>query len=183
MRRVRCPSTLLDTQSAAKLDKMAEEAAKTAEAEGKSKKAKGATESKGDGKSAGAAGEDDDIDPDDLLGDGDADVAGMLEGAADEASVTHKLAFNKKTTLLVREEAMGEQVFGSSARYREPIPSLRNARSMSVLRSCSEDTSGASIWAASIVLARWIVDLKDKFAKKTVCELGSGCGLAGLTGD
>jgi hypothetical protein len=97
---------------------MAEEAAKTAEAESKSakKSAAGSAEAKGDSKSGET--EEDDMDNVDLSGEGDATVAGMLDAVedADDVSMTHRLAFTKKVNVLVREEAMGERVFGKSAR-------------------------------------------------------------------
>ena len=43
------------------------------------------------------------------------------------------------------------------------------------------DVTGINIWSASIVLSRWIVDNKDWFLNKKVCELGAGAGLPGLT--
>ena len=42
------------------------------------------------------------------------------------------------------------------------------------------DVTGINIWSASIVLSRWIVDNKDWFLNKKVCELGAGAGLPGL---
>mmetsp|Transcript_14125 Transcript_14125/g.23088 ORF Transcript_14125/g.23088 Transcript_14125/m.23088 type:complete len:406 (-) Transcript_14125:1387-2604(-) len=46
----------------------------------------------------------------------------------------------------------------------------------------SEDlkTTGAFLWAASLILSHWIISLKDTFAGKTVVELGAGCGLPGI---
>mmetsp|Transcript_309 Transcript_309/g.392 ORF Transcript_309/g.392 Transcript_309/m.392 type:complete len:410 (+) Transcript_309:174-1403(+) len=43
------------------------------------------------------------------------------------------------------------------------------------------ETTGAVIWAASLILSQWIIQLKDDFIGKTVVELGAGCGLPGLT--
>jgi len=40
--------------------------------------------------------------------------------------------------------------------------------------------TGAFLWAASLILSKWIVDLKDHFDQKNVVELGCGCGLPGL---
>jgi predicted nicotinamide N-methyase len=36
------------------------------------------------------------------------------------------------------------------------------------------------IWPASILLARWVTQLRDKFAGKVVAEVGAGCGLPSL---
>lgn len=41
-------------------------------------------------------------------------------------------------------------------------------------------TTGAFLWAASLALGKWIIDEKDFFAGKVVCELGAGCGLPGV---
>eukprot|EP00511_Aplanochytrium_stocchinoi_P009197 CAMPEP_0204862958 /NCGR_PEP_ID=MMETSP1348-20121228/2955_1 /ASSEMBLY_ACC=CAM_ASM_000700 /TAXON_ID=215587 /ORGANISM="Aplanochytrium stocchinoi, Strain GSBS06" /LENGTH=424 /DNA_ID=CAMNT_0052013149 /DNA_START=6 /DNA_END=1280 /DNA_ORIENTATION=+ len=43
------------------------------------------------------------------------------------------------------------------------------------------ETTGAVIWAASLILSRWVIELKHIFADKLVVELGAGCGLPGLT--
>mmetsp|Transcript_14918 Transcript_14918/g.33142 ORF Transcript_14918/g.33142 Transcript_14918/m.33142 type:complete len:462 (-) Transcript_14918:73-1458(-) len=45
--------------------------------------------------------------------------------------------------------------------------------------SC-EDTTGLSIWAASIICARWLASLSPRFRDKSVLELGAGVGLPGL---
>lgn len=44
----------------------------------------------------------------------------------------------------------------------------------------SEDTTGITVWSASLILSRWIIDMRSEFKDKTVCELGAGCGLSGL---
>ena len=41
-----------------------------------------------------------------------------------------------------------------------------------------QDTTGLSIWAASLVMARWMKTLS--WDRKTVVELGAGCGVPGL---
>jgi len=41
-------------------------------------------------------------------------------------------------------------------------------------------TTGGFLWAASLILSRWILDLKPLFANKLVVELGAGCGLPSL---
>lgn len=46
--------------------------------------------------------------------------------------------------------------------------------------TAEEDITGVSIWSASLLLSRWIVDHASDFAGKQVCELGSGCGVSGL---
>lgn len=46
--------------------------------------------------------------------------------------------------------------------------------------TAEEDITGVSIWSASLILSRWIIDHADEFAGKQVCELGSGCGVSGI---
>lgn len=43
-----------------------------------------------------------------------------------------------------------------------------------------EDITGVSIWSAALILSRWVIDHRDVFDGKQVCELGSGCGVSGL---
>lgn len=43
-----------------------------------------------------------------------------------------------------------------------------------------QDTTGLSIWSASLVMARWMQAKRDLWEDKTVLELGSGCGVPGL---
>uniref|UniRef100_M4BPT1 MYND-type domain-containing protein n=1 Tax=Hyaloperonospora arabidopsidis (strain Emoy2) TaxID=559515 RepID=M4BPT1_HYAAE len=46
--------------------------------------------------------------------------------------------------------------------------------------SAEEDITGVSIWSAALILSRWIIDHRNVFDGKQVCELGSGCGVSGL---
>jgi predicted RNA methylase len=51
------------------------------------------------------------------------------------------------------------------------------------LGAASADQTGGVIWGASLVLGRWIAsstELRQQIEGQTVCELGAGCGLAGL---
>lgn len=43
-----------------------------------------------------------------------------------------------------------------------------------------EDRTGLQLWAASLVLSRWIVQLTPQIAGRGVIELGAGCGVCGL---
>ena len=46
-----------------------------------------------------------------------------------------------------------------------------------------EDTTGLGIWCASLVMSRWLASssMVQRMKNKTVCELGAGCGIPGLT--
>jgi predicted nicotinamide N-methyase len=46
--------------------------------------------------------------------------------------------------------------------------------------TAEEDITGVSIWSASLLLSRWVIDHANEFAGKQVCELGAGCGVSGL---
>lgn len=46
--------------------------------------------------------------------------------------------------------------------------------------TAEEDITGVSIWSAALILSRWVIDHRDIFEGKQVCELGSGCGVSGL---
>ena len=51
------------------------------------------------------------------------------------------------------------------------------------LGAASADQTAGIIWGASLVLGRWIAsstELRQQLEGQTVCELGAGCGLAGL---
>lgn len=43
-----------------------------------------------------------------------------------------------------------------------------------------QDTTGLSIWSASLVMARWMQTKTEIWKDATVLELGSGCGVPGL---
>lgn len=46
--------------------------------------------------------------------------------------------------------------------------------------TADEDITGVSIWSASLILSRWVIDHADEFNAKQVCELGAGCGVSGI---
>lgn len=46
--------------------------------------------------------------------------------------------------------------------------------------TADEDITGVSIWSASLILSRWVIDHAAEFDGKQVCELGSGCGVSGI---
>lgn len=81
------------------------------------------------------------------------------------ASVVHELQFggNTRSTIKIRELAMAttdtESILGQDV---------------------DQDTTGLGIWAAALVTAAWMVAVRQRFACKTVIELGSGCGVPGI---
>jgi predicted nicotinamide N-methyase len=75
-------------------------------------------------------------------------------------SIVHKM-FNKEKPLLIRELAISnaDNPFADTERP-------------------DQDTTGFSIWSASLVLARWMNT--KTWANTSVLELGAGCGVPGL---
>ena len=47
-------------------------------------------------------------------------------------------------------------------------------------KTSDDDRTGLQLWAASLVLARWLVELRSRLAGRGVIELGAGCGLCGI---
>ena len=47
-------------------------------------------------------------------------------------------------------------------------------------QEAADDTTGLGLWSASVVLARWLVDIRDRLKDQTLLELGAGCGLPGV---
>lgn len=43
------------------------------------------------------------------------------------------------------------------------------------------DTTGYGIWAASLVMARWMAAMSERFDGKRLLELGAGCGVPGMS--
>ena len=76
--------------------------------------------------------------------------------------VTHDVDITDDVSLLVRE--------GSPMRSR-----------VSSFIDGDEDHTGNYVWPSSYVLAKWLSSNAAETQGKTVLELGSGCGLAGLT--
>ena len=42
------------------------------------------------------------------------------------------------------------------------------------------DRTGLQLWAAAVVMGRWLTDLSPVLARRSVLELGAGCGLCGI---
>jgi hypothetical protein len=46
--------------------------------------------------------------------------------------------------------------------------------------AAADDMTGLQLWAASIVLAHWLVEMRAQLEGRALIELGAGCGLCGL---
>ncbi|EKX37419.1 hypothetical protein GUITHDRAFT_144979 [Guillardia theta CCMP2712] len=44
----------------------------------------------------------------------------------------------------------------------------------------ARDSTGVYLWAASVITARWICEMKEELRGKSFCEIGAGCGLPSL---
>jgi len=93
------------------------------------------------------------------------DDAEAADGAAEEAEVTHAFEFVRDTPAVhLRELAhLGsdevDRVLGASP---------------------DDDKTGLQLWAASLVLSHWLLDLRSQLQGRDVLELGAGCGLCGI---
>ena len=58
-----------------------------------------------------------------------------------------------------------------------PIPATQDPFGSSP----EKDTTGYGIWAASLVMARWMAASSERFRGKALLELGAGCGVPGLS--
>jgi predicted nicotinamide N-methyase len=56
----------------------------------------------------------------------------------------------------------------------------RLTRGRRARQDACDDSTGASIWESSLVLARWLAARLDMVAGRALLELGSGCGTGGL---
>lgn len=97
-------------------------------------------------------------------GDGEATDDGEA-AASMTADVTHKFAFAPdSSTVQLRELAR----VGSDDVDR-------------VLGETPEtDQTGLQLWAASLVLCHWLLDLRSQLKGRAIIELGAGCGLCGI---
>jgi ankyrin repeat protein/predicted nicotinamide N-methyase len=81
---------------------------------------------------------------------------------------------NNNTT---QQPQLQQQQEKRSLRVRElPIPSTQDCFG----DRPELDTTGYGIWAASLIMARWMTDSAPRFQHKTILELGAGCGVPGL---
>lgn len=70
---------------------------------------------------------------------------------------------------------------GIAIRERNPRPADGGGGPPKAFKEkASADFTGWTVWASSVLLSRWVIENKAAFDAKTVVELGSGCGLAGL---
>lgn len=63
----------------------------------------------------------------------------------------------------------------------ELVPEMHTSGPAKCYRErANDDYTGYTVWAASVLLSRWIIEHRDDFAGQRVIELGAGCGLSGL---
>ena len=97
--------------------------------------------------------------------DGDEDGDGDGGMADVEAEETHAFEFVRG---------------GPSVHLRE-LAHLGSDETTRVLgASPDEDKTGLQLWAASIVLSHWLLEMREKLRGREVLELGAGCGLCGI---
>lgn len=56
---------------------------------------------------------------------------------------------------------------------------MKDDRPKAFREKAKDDFTGWTVWASSIVAARWAASRSAEFSGRDVLELGSGCGLAG----
>ena len=109
------------------------------------------------------------LDPEEQAGGGG---GGATDGADDagmvEAEATHAFRFGPEGTPLVKVRELGE--------LGHDDPSRVLGKEM----AGADDRTGLQLWAASIVLSRWLVELAPRLRGRGVVELGAGCGLCGI---
>ena len=65
---------------------------------------------------------------------------------------------------------------------REIVPEMHTQGPTKCYRErATDDATGFTIWAASVLFARWVREHPELFAGRDVLELGAGCGLGGVT--
>lgn len=70
---------------------------------------------------------------------------------------------------------------GISIRERNPRPADGGGGPPKAFKEkASADYTGWTVWASSVLLSRWLLENAATLSGKTVVELGSGCGLAGI---
>jgi hypothetical protein len=99
-------------------------------------------------------------------------IAARNDDDDDAPSVTHTLR-------LGRQEDAGVFV----VKVRELAMASSDSDTILGQDNPADDTTGLGIWAASLVCAQWMYDqcTNGTFKERRVLELGSGCGLPGLT--
>ena len=98
-------------------------------------------------------------------GDGGDGGDGGGGGSRMEGEATHAFRF-KDDAPLVHVRELGE--LGAEDHMR------------TLGKTADVDRTGQILWAASLVLSRWLIDLTPQLRGKAVIELGAGCGLCGI---
>ena len=95
-----------------------------------------------------------------------------------EASVTHEIIFKRKKKKKKNKKKKSSTKPTPVLKVRE-LPIVDKTVFNTEAATASEDRTGLALWPASIVLSRWIANLN--LSGKSICELGAGCGLPGIT--
>ncbi len=110
---------------------------------------------------------------------GTADLEAELETAGISTEVTHEFCFTAG--------AAGEGAAAAEGAERAAEVLVRELAELGsddpshVLGSSpEEDRTGLQLWAASLVLSHWLVEMRERVANVPVLELGAGCGLCGI---
>ena len=70
---------------------------------------------------------------------------------------------------------------GAGLVLREIVPEMHTCGPNRPYRErANDDATGWTIWATSVLFARYIRTHRDAFAGQDILELGAGCGLVGL---
>lgn len=94
---------------------------------------------------------------------GEVDLPSRLSAEVVHAFALRAAAGERAHTVRVRE-------LGSVSAREQPV----------FTSEAREDQTGTQVWGSALVLARWVAEHRDRLDGRVVCELGAGCGLAGL---
>jgi len=117
-----------------------------------------------------------------LMGGKEIDVSDDEEGGngdgKEKPSIVHE--FNFRNQPYEEKEEMDEKKMSEQALLIRELPIAHADNPFG--DKAIEDTTGYGIWCASLAMARWMAtpDIAERFANKTVLELGAGCGVPGL---
>ena len=87
------------------------------------------------------------------------------DAEGEDAEVTHSFVFEK----------------GLPAVQLRELAHLGSDETQRVLGATpDDDKTGLQLWAASLVLCHWLLDMRERLKGRPMIELGAGCGLCGI---